>query len=115
MHCMKCGRKVEASKSFCPACLEEMEKYPVKANAVVQLPVHPEAAPVKKRSFRRKRPVKPEEQIVALNRSRHRLIFLLSISLLAVLGLFLILLILLERQDFAPIKDAIRLISSIFS
>ena len=62
MHCMKCGRKIEDQKVFCPDCLTEMEKFPVKPDTVVHIPVRPVAPPAKKKS-RRTRDQKPEEQI----------------------------------------------------
>ncbi len=112
MHCMKCGRQVEDSHSFCLDCLEEMEKYPVKPGTVVKLPDHPVAAPTKKRSLRRKRPLKPEDQIAALRRSRRRLLYMLMLSLLALLGVSLLALFLLEQQNFASIKELFRRISA---
>jgi len=62
LHCMKCGRKIEDQKVFCPDCLAEMEKFPVKPDAVAHIPVRPVAPPAKKKS-RRTRDQKPEEQI----------------------------------------------------
>ena len=36
MKCLKCGR--ETDQTFCQACREEMEKYPVKPGTIVLLP-----------------------------------------------------------------------------
>ena len=54
MGCMKCGSKLGKSEVFCDACLEKMEKSPVKPGTVVKLPDRP-TAPVakKKRPIRR--------------------------------------------------------------
>ena len=109
MHCMKCGRKVENSRSFCPDCMEEMEKYPVKPGTVVKLPDHPVEAPVKKR----KRIPKPEEVISALRRSRRRLLLLLILSLMGLLAVSLFALYLLEKQNFAGVTDLLGVVPAI--
>ena len=44
MGCMKCGRDVDAKQVFCPECLETMRQYPVKKDAVVQIPNRASAA-----------------------------------------------------------------------
>lgn len=36
MQCLKCGRNTEGT--FCPLCLEDMAKHPVKPDAIVLLP-----------------------------------------------------------------------------
>lgn len=110
MHCMKCGRQVEDSHSFCPDCMEEMAKYPVKPGTVIKLPNHPVAAPVKKR----KRIPKPEDQIAALRRSRRRLMLALMFSLMLLLGMSLFALILLERQNFEILKNLLRWLPTVF-
>ena len=67
MNCMKCGKEIEESQVFCPDCLAEMEKYPVKPGTVVQLPVQHKAAPARKSPRRRPQPG-PEEQIKLLKK-----------------------------------------------
>ena len=53
--CMKCGRKLGASKTFCDECLEKMNQCPVDPDAPVKLPNRPaEAAPVKKKQPNRR-------------------------------------------------------------
>ena len=46
MDCIKCGRQAKEGQVFCPDCLEVMRLYPVKKDAVVQIPnreaKHPE-------------------------------------------------------------------------
>ena len=62
MRCMKCGREIKEQQVFCEICLTEMEKYPVKATATVQLPPRTETSVVKKK-VRKRRDSKPEDQI----------------------------------------------------
>ena len=62
MHCMKCGRKIEDQKVFCTDCLTDMERFPVKPDTTVHIPVRPAAPPVKKKT-RRMRDAKPEDQV----------------------------------------------------
>ena len=38
MNCLKCGKETVSEQVFCPECLQEMEKYPVRPGTVVQLP-----------------------------------------------------------------------------
>ena len=38
MSCMKCGKEVSEDQVFCPECLAEMERYPVKPGTPVLLP-----------------------------------------------------------------------------
>ena len=78
MNCMKCGREIEAGNVFCPECLAEMEKYPVKPGTVVQLPKRRETPAYKKATVRR-RAVSLEEQIKKLRRAIRSLIVLLLI------------------------------------
>ncbi len=39
--CLKCGKETRASAVFCAACLEDMQRYPVKPGTVVHLPRRP--------------------------------------------------------------------------
>lgn len=66
MQCMKCGNHISTGQVFCPDCLEEMTRYPVKPGTPVLLPSKPTEAPVKK-SPRRKN-LSPEEQVRVLKR-----------------------------------------------
>lgn len=38
MNCLKCGREIQQSQVFCPACQEVMQNYPVKPGTVIHLP-----------------------------------------------------------------------------
>ena len=70
MNCMKCGREVGEDDVFCPQCLADMEKYPVKPGTVVTIPSRRSQPPVKRPQ---KRPPTPEEQIRSLQRRVRRL------------------------------------------
>ena len=49
MDCMKCGKKLGRSETFCDECIAKMEKSPVDQNAIVNLPQRPTAPIVKKK------------------------------------------------------------------
>ena len=89
MNCLKCGREISDKDVFCPDCLADMEKYPVKPGTAVHIPVRREepAAPSKQP---KKKALTPEQQVVKLrkklNRLRVTLILLLLLILLGVLG-----------------------------
>lgn len=65
MHCIKCGLEIDEDRVFCPDCLKNMEKYPVKPGTVVQIPVR--RAPPRKVAPRKKA-LTPEEQILRLRK-----------------------------------------------
>ncbi len=67
MKCMKCGRETESDQAFCTDCLEEMNRYPVRPDVHVQLPIRSQAAAVRKPPSRR-RVLTPEEQIRRLKK-----------------------------------------------
>ena len=83
MHCMKCGRKIEDQKVFCADCLTEMEKFPVKPDTVIHLPVRPAAPPTKKKS-RRTRDIRPEEQVRRLKLAVRCLCIALAACIIAI-------------------------------
>lgn len=85
MNCMKCGRETRGEDVFCQDCLTEMEKCPVDPAAVVLLPRRKEATV--KKAPKRHTPA-PEELIDILRRQRAILIFLLLVSLAAILTMF---------------------------
>ena len=62
MNCMKCGIAIGESEVFCEDCLKVMERYPVKPNVQVTIPVRPTVSTAKKRS-RRSRSLSPDEQM----------------------------------------------------
>lgn len=67
MNCMKCGRETISEQVFCPDCLAEMAKYPVRPGTVVQLPLRKTQAAPKKQT--KKRTVTPEEQVKQLKKA----------------------------------------------
>ncbi len=83
LDCMKCGKELKGEGVFCPECLAEMEKYPVKPNITVQLPIR-RTTPNTRRKARRQRYMKAEDQIRHLKRVRNGLI----VTLLTVILLF---------------------------
>lgn len=85
MHCLKCGRKIEDNESFCPDCLADMAKYPIQPGTVVKLPTRTATISTKKRPTRRRKPLKPEEQIAALKKRCNWLTVLLILAILAAL------------------------------
>ena len=101
MNCMKCGREVGQDQAFCQDCLAEMEKYPVKPGAVVQLPAQSVESTPKKQTHRR--PVlSAEEQIQLLKRRNRGLI--LALLLTAVLMAFFALATFKLIEDNYPLK-----------
>ena len=99
MPCIKCGRKLDEGKTFCPNCLNEMDQYPVKPGTPVLLPQYSQQTPEKPRE--KKREIKPEEQIQQL-KSANRWLKLVTVALLVGFGLLaVLLLILLDDKQFS--------------
>ena len=96
MPCIKCGRKLEEGQVFCSGCLENMANYPVKPGTPVYLPPQTPVQPVKTR--RKKRELKPEEQIRQLKSAKRLLILVLAVLLVAFALLCTLLLFLLENR-----------------
>ena len=66
MKCLKCGREIEEGRVFCPDCLSEMDRHPVKpgTKAVIH-PRETEApAPAQK--------IIPPEELLARSRKQNR-------------------------------------------
>ena len=100
MGCMKCGRDIIEGQTFCSDCLAAMEKYPVKPNTPVNLPVR--HAEVHKRTPVRRK-LSPEEQIRRLRRLNRILSFLLALSLmLSIFFGYIAVLHLLEEEKRLP-------------
>ena len=98
MHCMKCGRKIEDQKVFCPDCLAEMEKFPVPPDTTVHIPVRPATAPAKKKA-RRARDSRPEEQVRRLKLAVRCLCIALAACLVAFAVSAGILLKMIDEQE----------------
>ncbi len=89
MNCLRCGRETAEGQVFCPDCLAEMEKYPVKPGTAVLLPSQSgNAAP--RRAPKRRAPT-AEEQLKTLKRRTRLLTALLAVALAAVIGLGVVL------------------------
>lgn len=84
---------------FCPDCLAEMKRYPVKPGTKVQIPARPEI-PERKRSRSRKER-SPEEQIAALHKLVQMLVILVA-ALATTLAVTVGLLIYTLMSDSAP-------------
>ena len=52
MSCMRCGKEMEESLVFCPECLADMERHPVKPGTPIQLPVRNNDNGTKRARFR---------------------------------------------------------------
>ena len=79
MGCMKCGRETINEQAFCPNCIQEMKKYPVRPGTVVQIPKRPAATAVKKQP--KKRVIPPEEQVKILKVRVRNLILALILAI----------------------------------
>lgn len=84
MNCMRCGREIQDGQVFCPDCLTEMEKCPVKSDAPVRIPRRPD--PALRRAVRRKSPPE-EEQIRSLKKRVRVLRWLLAIAIVVIIFL----------------------------
>lgn len=86
MNCMKCGRETSGEDVFCRECLTDMAKHPVDPSTVVLLPRRKENS-FQKKTVKRHGP-SPEELVDSLRRQNAALIFLLVVSLIAIVLMF---------------------------
>lgn len=84
MNCMRCGKETEGKAVFCPDCLVEMERYPVKAGTMIHIPHRPESEI--KKPVKKKPELPPEEQL----HNAHSLIRILLVTVLGLLGALII-------------------------
>lgn len=82
MFCMRCGKELKDSHTFCPDCRESMKDYPIPAGTPVQLLQRTPAAGQKKKAGPR-RERKPEEQIQRLRAAVRWLTLALVAAILA--------------------------------
>ena len=82
MNCIKCGREFDSDQAFCPHCLEQMAKSPVKPDTIINLPHRTD--PSQKKQLPRKRVRTPEEQIRNLKKINMYMIVGLCLMTLAV-------------------------------
>ena len=105
MFCSKCGRETPDQQMFCQRCSEEMLNYPVDSNAPIQLPLHSETAPTKRRAPKKKS-LSPEETLSRTRGSLRLFVFLSIILLIAFVLAACLALYLLDTRDalslFAP-------------
>ena len=62
MSCMRCGKNTEGKAVFCPECLEDMARHPVKPGTLIHLPARPAEHP--RKASNKKRELTVEEQLV---------------------------------------------------
>lgn len=79
MNCLRCGREAEENQSFCPSCLADTQKYPVRPGTPVVLPIRRETAPAKR--AQKRKALSPEEQIRILKRRSRILAWVLAAAL----------------------------------
>lgn len=84
MNCMRCGREVQDGQVFCPECLAEMEKCPIKPDTPVRLPRRPD--PALRRIYRKKGPSE-EEQIRSLTKQVRILRWVLAAAIVTIIFL----------------------------
>jgi len=82
MGCIKCGRETVSEQVFCPDCLLEMQKYPVRPGTVVQLPSRKNTSAQKKQT--KKRSVPLEDQVKLLKKRVRILAILLAAAIILV-------------------------------
>lgn len=82
MGCLKCGRELSGAQVFCDSCLASMEKYPVKRDAPLRLPNRNVHAPAK-RPQKKKRVLKPEEQVLQLQKVIRWMLIMMAITVTA--------------------------------
>lgn len=87
MGCMKCGRDTIAEQVFCPDCLQEMEKYPVRPGTVVQLPNRSIQSAAKKTVKKRTVPLEDQVKILKKRVRNLMLALILAIALAAALSI----------------------------
>ena len=88
--CLRCGKETGEKSVFCPDCLEEMDRYPVKPGTLIHIPVRPEAEA--RKAVRRKKELTLEEQLVHSNHLVQALFItvLCLLSALVVSGILLV-------------------------
>lgn len=98
MYCMKCGREIETGQVFCPLCLEEMKKFPIKPDAIPFLPNRAMVPSEKKQSARRPT-LTPDEQLHRMRRRSRFLAGLLAVAIVMLLGVSALTGVLASRLD----------------
>lgn len=86
VYCMRCGREIGEEQVFCPECLADMEKYPVKPGTAVRLPQRSAVQHVRKAAPRKKPPA-PEEVNLRLRKLLRFFVVLWLVTLLVAAAL----------------------------
>lgn len=110
MNCIRCGREIPADQVFCPECLEDMDRHPVKPGTAVRLPPPPESLPQPKRVHTQRKARKPEEQVRSLKRTIAWMIVLI-VLLIGALASCIFLLLNPAKSEADPYKDGGNFIS----
>ena len=106
MNCIKCGKKLKDSKTFCAECLEQAADYPVDPATPLTLPRSVEPVAAKKRP-RKRAALSPEEQLPRMRATIRVLIAALFLLFLAFLLTAWICFTLLESRDQISPQSAV--------
>jgi len=79
MSCLRCGKETPVSQAFCNDCLQDMSHYPVRSDAPIHLPKRNEKT-VSKKAVKRKKLIKPEDQVIHLRKIIRWMMVLLVLS-----------------------------------
>ncbi len=82
MKCMRCGKDTEDRAVFCPECLADMERHPVKPGTIIRIPVRQEHEP--RKATKKNWDLSLEEQLEAVQ-SLAQLLFVTVLGLLGAL------------------------------
>ena len=112
MRCLKCGRDIADEQVFCEDCQTVMAQYPVKPGTPIQLPPRHIEPAAKKKPAKKKKVLKPEEQVLKLRHS----IRLLTVALIGVVIAFLLAALLTlhlldQRDDRSVSRETFRSIT----
>ena len=112
MRCLKCGRDIADEQVFCEDCQTDMAQYPVKPGTPIQLPPRHIEPAAKQKPAKKKKVLKPEEQVLKLRHS----IRLLTVALIGVVIAFLLAALLTlhlldQRDDRSVSRETFRSIT----
>lgn len=96
MNCLKCGKETSKNQVFCPECLADMDNYPVRPDAPVQIPLRKEKEPVK--TSRRK--VLSSKELLRRQQKQLRLQSFVIFLLFCIVCLLGVLLLLSLRAEY---------------
>ena len=102
MNCMRCGKETAEKAIFCPECLEEMERYPVKPGTLIHIPARPESEV--KKTQKKKRDIPVEEQLAHAQQMIQAL-FVTVLCLMGALVISGILLVLSFSNNIEPPEE----------